>query len=197
LSARLHLTSNSPDPFASLGSWSLWGTREQFVELESAGERRSICLKGALNSGWLADIGESQIAFSLFSSGENDYRYATHECDVSLSAAVQGPTITLFMEQGVFIFTVPDPLAVRRESGSVNGGLVSPMPGLVRLVPMKVGSRVSKGDTLVVMEAMKMEQTISAPFDGRIAALHVAEGDRIAEGTVLVTLSAGAGDGSG
>jgi len=90
-------------------------------------------------------------------------------------------------------FTVPG-------SEDVNGGLVAPMPGVVLEVRAAAGDRVEAGQTLVVMEAMKMEQHIAAPEDGTIAEVLVAVGEQVEKGTALMVLepdgSAGDADGS-
>jgi 3-methylcrotonyl-CoA carboxylase alpha subunit len=60
------------------------------------------------------------------------------------------------------------------------------MPGLVKLVHIRQGDLVSKGQRLLVLEAMKMEHTITAPVDGVIASI-VGQGEQVEDRTVLVT----------
>ena len=67
-------------------------------------------------------------------------------------------------------------------------GLMAPMPGLVLRVLVREGERVHVHQTLVVLEAMKMEHAIEAPHDGIVKKLHCAEGGRVTEGAVLVEL---------
>ena len=62
----------------------------------------------------------------------------------------------------------------------------APMPGLVKIVRAARGDAVTKGQPLLILEAMKMEHTIAAPHDGVVAEI-AAEGAQITEGTVLVT----------
>ena len=64
------------------------------------------------------------------------------------------------------------------------------MPGLVRLVSVKPGQAVVKGEALAVTEAMKMEHTIRAPRDGTIESVHIEAGQQIQEGAMLVSLVA-------
>jgi propionyl-CoA carboxylase alpha chain len=71
---------------------------------------------------------------------------------------------------------------------AVAGSLNAPMPGTILDVRAKVGDRVTKGATLVVMEAMKMEHHISAPLDGEIVDVLVAVGDQVANGAPLLVL---------
>ena len=63
-----------------------------------------------------------------------------------------------------------------REAELASGSLVAPMPGLVKQVLVAVGARVAKGDALLVLEAMKMEQVIRAPRAGRVSALSARRG---------------------
>ena len=69
------------------------------------------------------------------------------------------------------------------------GNLISPMPGTIIEVMTAEGQQVSKGDTLLVLEAMKIEHTIVAPHDGTVQALHYRAGDMVEEGVELLVLA--------
>ena len=66
------------------------------------------------------------------------------------------------------------------------GGLIAPMPGQVRSVAVGVGDIVKKGQTLLTMEAMKMEIRIQALKDGRVTALHVQQGQTVEREQILI-----------
>jgi propionyl-CoA carboxylase alpha chain len=70
----------------------------------------------------------------------------------------------------------------------IPGSLTAPIPGTVVRVPVTVGERVSAGAPLVVLEAMKMEHTISASSDGTVTALHVSAGQVIEAGALLAVV---------
>lgn len=75
-------------------------------------------------------------------------------------------------------------------SGSQGSVKVSaPMPGKILSVKSSVGQAVKKGDVLVVLEAMKMENEIVAPSDGTVASINVANGDSVEAGATLATLN--------
>jgi len=69
-----------------------------------------------------------------------------------------------------------------------SGRIVSPMPGRIVAVKVKTGERVVKGQALLILEAMKMEHTLTAPFDGEVASLSAGQGDQTAEGAVLAVI---------
>lgn len=64
----------------------------------------------------------------------------------------------------------------------------APLPGTVNAVAVTVGQAVKKGQTVVVLEAMKMENNINAECDGTVTAVHVNKGDSVREGAMLVTI---------
>lgn len=64
----------------------------------------------------------------------------------------------------------------------------APLPGVVTKVLVAAGQAVKKGDTVVVLEAMKMENNITAECDGKVTGVCVAAGDSVLEGTTLVTI---------
>ena len=64
----------------------------------------------------------------------------------------------------------------------------TPLPGVIIDVKVNVGDTVAKGQTVVVLEAMKMENNINADRDGKVTDIRVAKGDTVADGAVLVVL---------
>ena len=88
---------------------------------------------------------------------------------------------------GAHHFALTDPLD--RDSGVAGGGLtLSPMPGLVKAVFVSAGQAVAAGDRLAVLEAMKMEHTLTAARDGTVAEVLVAAGQQVEAGAALVRL---------
>ena len=79
----------------------------------------------------------------------------------------------------------------RRKPASTMGDLHAPMAGRIIRVLAKAGDGVRAGDTLLILEAMKMEQQILAPRDGIVAGLLCEEGDQVAAGQELVILQEG------
>lgn len=82
------------------------------------------------------------------------------------------------------------PKATPKSSGAAGAVTVkAPMPGNIMKVNCKVGAAVKKGDVLVVLEAMKMENDICAPQDGVVASVDVSQGATVETDALLVTLN--------
>jgi 3-methylcrotonyl-CoA carboxylase alpha subunit len=92
----------------------------------------------------------------------------------------------------VFAFGAANALQRERyvhEADEVNaGGLIAPLPGNVIQVMVSAGERVTKGQALIIMEAMKMEHTIVAPTAGTVGEIYFSAGERVKEGAALLSL---------
>ncbi len=80
----------------------------------------------------------------------------------------------------------PAPAAAPAAGGET---VTSPMPGNILAVNVTVGQAVKKGDVLMVLEAMKMENEIMSPADGTVNAVNVSKGASVETGTVLCTIA--------
>ena len=67
-------------------------------------------------------------------------------------------------------------------------GVKSPLPGVILDIKVNVGDEVKKGQTLIILEAMKMENSINADKDGKVTAINVSKGESVLEGTDLVII---------
>ena len=84
-------------------------------------------------------------------------------------------------------------LALKEELDAVDldagtGSLAAPMPGRVIKLFVQPGTQVEKGQPLLILEAMKMEHTITAPAAGTVKAIHYAAGEQVLEGAELVNI---------
>nr|WP_321408844.1 biotin/lipoyl-containing protein [uncultured Carboxylicivirga sp.] len=66
--------------------------------------------------------------------------------------------------------------------------ILSYIPGTVNEVFVKVGQEVKEGESLMILEAMKMRNQIAMPFDGKVKAIHVKEGDRIPKNHLMIEI---------
>ncbi len=82
----------------------------------------------------------------------------------------------------------PAPAAAAPAAVAQGYAIKTPLPGVIIDVKVNVGDMVKKGDTVVVLEAMKMENNINADREGKVVAIQAAKGDTVADGAVLVVL---------
>ena len=67
--------------------------------------------------------------------------------------------------------------------------LTAPMPGMVVAVPVELGQNVEKGDNLIILESMKMQNELKAPREGEVSSIRVGPGDSVDQNQTLLTLS--------
>jgi acetyl/propionyl-CoA carboxylase alpha subunit len=106
--------------------------------------------------------------------------------DVLLDAA---GAIVVFEAGEAYAFSGQAPTAVAGEGPAGDGAVISPMPGKVVAVAVAQGDKVVRGQTLVTLEAMKMEHALTAAFDGVVEAISASVGDQVSEGVVLARLA--------
>jgi 3-methylcrotonyl-CoA carboxylase alpha subunit len=105
------------------------------------------------------------------------------------SVVVAGEKRHVFLDGRSYQLSRVDPLHHGSEGQGAEGGLVAPMPGKVIAWLAKPGAEVAKGAPLLILEAMKMEHTITAPAAGTLKAFKFAVGEQVTEGAELVDFS--------
>ena len=97
----------------------------------------------------------------------------------------------LFLDDGSghFIFDDTSHAAAKADAAAGSGLLKASMDGAIVDVVVAEGERVSRGQTLVVLEAMKMEHPLKADMDGTVAAIHCQAGDQVKSRQLLVELN--------
>ncbi|PIF35540.1 3-methylcrotonyl-CoA carboxylase alpha subunit [Delftia sp. 60] len=180
------------DPFSRRDGWRSHGVAERrwdFRQGEAAVPARLRYLHdGALQLavGEGESLAEGLLSWQQAGDGAFDVQFAGQRLRAQVH--VLGEQCHVFAPQGAAVLGLADPLAHAGEVQSEGGRLTAPMPGKVVSFAVKAGDKVSKGQPLAVMEAMKMEHTIAAPGDGVVAELLYAPGDQVTEGSELLRL---------
>jgi 3-methylcrotonyl-CoA carboxylase alpha subunit len=104
----------------------------------------------------------------------------------SATVVVAGERRHVFGHGRAWQFAAVDPLHHSGEGGGAEGGLLAPMPGKVIALIASEGATVEKGAPLLILEAMKMEHTITAPAAGTVKGFRYAVGDQVGDGAELV-----------
>ncbi|MFT4956584.1 MAG: 3-methylcrotonyl-CoA carboxylase alpha subunit [Brevundimonas sp.] len=101
-----------------------------------------------------------------------------------------GADQTVLFDEGHAVAFTPASTVAGAAAAASDGSLRAPMPGKIVAVSAEPGQAVTKGQSIVVLEAMKMEHALAAPFDGTVGELGVAVGDQVTDGAVLATITA-------
>ena len=162
--------------------------------------RAALDIVGGADSPWSAvdgwRLGARAVRSVTLRHGESERAVAV---DFTRSLARESGVVRVANAVHVFrdgahqVFSIVDPYLPPVESAEAHGGLVAPMPGRVLAVLVQPGQVVARGAPLVVMEAMKMEHTVTAPRAGSVSQVLCATGDLVKEGAELLRLEAGAG----
>jgi len=111
-----------------------------------------------------------------------------------LTYTVKGNTVLLYKNGREYKYEFLDEKAVRKLSsmGGLNAGgpmtIEAPMPGKIVKVFKSIGDAVKEGESIMIMEAMKMENEMKAPYDGKITEIHVSENDTLENGEKLFSI---------
>ena len=103
------------------------------------------------------------------------------------TAKVNGKSYTVKLAEGIDAAAAAAPAAAPAAGGAAQP-LTTPLPGTVMKIEVKAGQAVKNGDTIMILEAMKMETPVTADRDGVIASIEVAVGDVVGEGDTLVMI---------
>jgi 3-methylcrotonyl-CoA carboxylase alpha subunit len=185
--------SRSGDPFspwARVDGWRLGGRSRQELIFRDGAEERLVCARNQAGS-WLLQFDGR----AILAGGE---RRADAALPIVLDGVQKQITVldheaetAVFLDGESWRLTEIDPLAARAGEDPTAGRLTAPMPGRVTQLMVEPGTSVRRGQPLIVIEAMKMEHTVTAPADGVVEAVRFAPGDLVEEGAELIALAPG------
>lgn len=137
--------------------------------------------------------GELRRDFANFSMRAGRLTFEKNGQRHDVGIAYDGSEVLISGEHGRISITVQNGeeafLSRSRNAGSSLSEIRSPMPGLVAEVLLQAGAQVKAGDPVIVIEAMKLLQTINSPCDGELSAIHYSAGDTVEKNALLVTFS--------
>ena len=176
------------DPFSRRDGWQSHGVTVRRFEFEFHGAVQKAELTYLHDGALHLTVGDAAGVLTFEqTAGDVNVQFAGRRLTVNV---YQNSGIAhIFTAQGATQIIAIDLLAHSGVEQTEGGRLTAPMPGKVVSFAVKAGDKVSKGQTLAVMEAMKMEHTIAAPLDGVVQELLYAPGDQVTEGSELLKLS--------
>jgi 3-methylcrotonyl-CoA carboxylase alpha subunit len=181
-------------PWTCGDSWALNGAGGALIRLQTAGAATHVVRGTWKDARWHIELDGSAIGVEDLEVGGRaterlQARARVAGKPVQWSAHIQNERIAIWLDAEWHWFervsAVADALAA-----AADGTLRAPMPGVILTVRVAERERVSRGQALVVMEAMKMEHTLSAAAAGIVTELRVRAGQRVRDGDALLTVSA-------
>lgn len=182
-----HPVKGDPDsPFNLQTSWRLNANYSRPMEWVVGEEHHKVSIIEQPNG---YEITVDNVSFKVSASLRDDHlRAVINGHRLSIHGHLSGDDMTLFREGNQFqckLFRH----TFEESDQSGGGSLTAPMNGAIVAVLAKPGQTVAEGDTLVIMEAMKMEHSIRAPHDGVVSEIFFAVGDLVSDGAALVAVT--------
>ncbi|MEM7505391.1 MAG: acetyl/propionyl/methylcrotonyl-CoA carboxylase subunit alpha [Pseudomonadota bacterium] len=172
-------------PFAKLGAWRLWGPAHAGITFDGVEQPLHVSV---IQNGAQFEVSFDANRVSLTYLGADAFDVSGKR--QSFRSVLSAHRVAVFANSGCFEFQVADPLL---SVGSTEAGgdiIQAPMSGLIKKINAKPGDAVTMGQPLLVMEAMKMEHTLTAPRDGTVEEVAARDGAQVEEGALLVSLVA-------
>jgi len=161
------------------------GDNRYVAEIEAQTNHFSICINGGTTQQFeLQPASANQPQQLLFKENVN----AQGQLTQASFARTPSGELAVFHAGTTYSLKVEADYNANKDAQAQGGAMTAPMPGNIVAVLAKVGDKVRAGDTLVVMEAMKMEHKVVAAKSGEITALPYAPGDAVEEQAVLVEI---------
>ncbi len=181
------------DPWNARSGWRPGAPLARALQFEHAGEPCPVQVEYARGE-WLVRDGDesvrlAELRWETSSPSVRTVRGVVDDRSFVVDSVIDGETLHVFSPLGHYALDYTPTLANVGERDD-DSALLAPMPGKVIALFVEAGATVERGQPLLVIEAMKMEHTISAPSAGRVASIRFGVGDQVAEGAQLVEFAA-------
>lgn len=179
---------DSPDPgspWRALDGWRLNGRSGRQLVLRLAEQAQTVEIQFEAGAHRLS-VGGVQVLARGSLGVDSELQAQLGERRLRAAVVASGERRHVFFEGRSWPLVLVDTLHVGGAGDEHEGGMRAPMPGKVIALSVAPGAMVEKGDPLLVLEAMKMEHTISAPRKGVVKGFHFAPGDQVSDGAELV-----------
>ena len=176
----------SADPWAQPSGWRMNANLTRTLNFTEAAGDCTISLVYTRAGVQLSSAGGNALLSAMSRDGERVHLHIDGK-PVSGHVIRSGDSFHVFHGGHHWSLEWSDPIAHAGEQEAEGGRLTAPMPGKIVALLVDAGAQVEKGAPLLIMEAMKMEHTISAPAKGKVTELLYAVGDQVAEGAQLLS----------
>ncbi len=183
-------SSDPRSPWSLSDAWRLNGQEQQIFVFRSAGHALQVSAR-ARGTGLDVELFGRSRFLKWRTAGRGALLVQLDDAEIIGRVVCSNRRFDVFAAGEHHVLELDDPLAQEFDTRPEAGALVAPMPGRIVAVLVAAGTVVEKGAPLLVLEAMKMEHTISAPFSGKVARICFESGQQVGEGALLVEFEAG------
>jgi 3-methylcrotonyl-CoA carboxylase alpha subunit len=184
--ARAAAASGDPhSPWHARDQWWVNTEPERVLPFQAAEASHPVRVRRE-GDGWRLTIGAQSVLGHARRRPDGDLTLVLDGMSTRCAVTRDGETLTLRHAGDTFRLRLPDPIASADDVADVSDRLLAPIPGQVTQVSATAGQTVTRGEVLVVLEAMKTVFRLAAPGDAVVAAVTCAPGDTVQEGQVLV-----------
>jgi 3-methylcrotonyl-CoA carboxylase alpha subunit len=170
LVAEREARAHGQDPWDAQDGFRVSGPAREVIEFVVNGKRVPVTLEHERNG-----AAKIEIAGEIVDSAAKNHVMRLSSGEIAV------------MEDGeTWVFALHDPFVAAEAAGIASDRIVAPMPGKIVQLLVAADEHVKRGQALAVLEAMKMEQTLSAPVDAQVASVEVEVGDQVIEGAVIL-----------
>lgn len=178
-----------PSPWAAADGWRLNGSSWRPLRFVRDGEEIAVDAR-ALDRGWKLRRGAETIEARFRAAAGPDLHVCIGGRSLRATVVPHGAERHVFLDGRSWRLELRESVGADDAAEEADGGLRAPMPSRIIALAVAPGATVAKGAALLVMEAMKMEYTLTAPRAGKVEAFNCAIGDQVAEGAQLVRFEA-------
>jgi len=175
---------NENDPWSLGNGWRMNSDLVRSLRFECDGEVNDVTVR-YLAQGWHITGAETEAHVQLVGDAD-ELSIQIGNQTVAGTVVRHGEQVHVFSQGQHVELTYVDPLLHAGEAETEAGRLTAPMPGKIVALLVEAGQSVKKGESLLIMEAMKMEHTIAAPVDGVVKELMYLVGDQVSDGAQLL-----------
>ena len=171
-----------------LSGWSLWAPLKQSVWLQSRGEEHELLVAQTSPNSYTVTGETENLDLVLEQNSPNTVTILGAENQRTIRFVKNNDGVTLFSENGSNIFEITAGYSHGDADENAGNEILSPMPGVVKILNTSPQSDVKAGDVLVIIEAMKMEHSLTASRDGVVSDVLIKAGQQVEAGEVLLIL---------
>lgn len=170
-----------------LFGWSMWLPLKRTVNLKNKDNFKKLLISQTNNTSFSVVVDDDNLPLEIIMADDRIRLFDGNKWS-SLMFSRSALTLTVYDNSEKYVFDVVEFESSNLISTEVSNFIKSPMPGIVRQVNAVAGKKYSAGEVILVVEAMKMEHSLSAEFDCCIAEICVSVGDQVTLGEILVVL---------